>query len=182
MHILFNKTLEQCRQLGARGGRALGASATSLRKHGHLATQPATMTSRAFGVLVVAAAGGIAAAAKVGQLGVLLLVSLSLLAGGFVAMRGWPALGRVMLVYALAARVPVAALMLPAIIGHWGTHYDALPPNFPPMDPVKTWALIGLWPQMTLWIGFTLIGGILAGAIAAAAAGGRRQEAVASAA
>ncbi len=77
---------------------------------------------------------------------------------------------------------PLATLMLPAIIGHWGTHYDALPPNFPAMGPVKTWALIGLWPQMTLWIGFTLIGGMLAGAIAAAAVGGRRQETVASAA
>jgi hypothetical protein len=72
--------------------------------------------------------------------------------------------------------------MLPAIIGHWGTHYDALPPNWPAMDPVKTWALIGLLPQMTLWIGFTLIAGMLSGAIAAAAVRGRRQEAVASAA
>src|SRR6266852_1886486 len=37
----------------ARSGRALGASAASLRKHGHLAAQSAAMTSRAFGVLVV---------------------------------------------------------------------------------------------------------------------------------
>ena len=137
----------------------------------------------ALGVLVAAACIGAAVAAKLGQsVAGASLIFLGLLAGGVVAWRGWPVLGKVLFVYALAARVPVAALMLPAIIGHWGTHYDALPPNFPPMDPVKTWAFIGLFPQLTLWVGFTLIGGMLAGAIAAAAVGGRRREAVASAA
>ena len=105
------------------------------------------------------------------------------LAGGWVAARGWKELGRVLLAYGVAARVPVAALMLPAILGHWGTHYDALPPNFPPgIGPVATWALVGLLPQMTVWIGFTLIGGVIAGSIAAAVTGARRREAVATAA
>jgi hypothetical protein len=121
-------------------------------------------------------------AAKMNQINAIGLICVMALIGGIVASRGWPALGKVLFVYALAARVPVAALMLPAIIGHWGTHYDALPPNFPAMDPVKTWALVGLFPQMTLWIGFTLIGGMLAGSIAAAVVGGRRREAVPTAA
>jgi hypothetical protein len=134
------------------------------------------------GILMVAGTIGLTVATKMNQLRGIGLISIMFLVGGWVATRGWPSLGRVLLVYALAARVPVAALMLPAIIGHWGTHYDALPPNWPAMDPVKTWALIGLLPQMTLWIGFTLIAGMLSGAIAAAAVRGRRQEAVASAA
>jgi hypothetical protein len=146
-----------------------------------------TSLGRAFGftvlgIVIVAATIAATVTTKMNPLRAIGLISIVFLVAGAVATRGWPALGKVMFVYALAARVPVAALMLPAIIGHWGTHYDALPPNFPPMDPVKTWALVGLLPQMTLWIGFTLIGGMLAGAIAAAAVGGRRREAVPSAA
>ena len=102
--------------------------------------------------------------------------------GGVVASLGWAALGRTLFVYGLAARVPVAALMLPAILGKWGTHYDALPPNWPAMGPVQTWALIGLLPQMTLWIGLTLLTGMLVGSITGAIVGGRRREPVATAA
>ena len=116
------------------------------------------------------------------QTGTILIACFAALVGGFVASRGWAALGRTLFVYGLAARVPVAALMLPAIIGKWGTHYDALPPNFPAMGPVQTWALVGLFPQMTLWIGITLVAGMLVGSITAAVAGGRRREAVATAA
>jgi hypothetical protein len=39
----------------------------------------------------------------------------------------WPALGRTLLAYGLAARIPVALLMLVAMLGNWGTHYDARP-------------------------------------------------------
>jgi len=146
-----------------------------------------TSLGRPFGftvlaILIVAATIALTVATKVNPLRAIGLISIMFLVAGAVAARGWPALGRVLFVYALAARVPVAALMLPAIMGHWGTHYDALPPNFPPMDPVKTWALIGLLPQMTLWIGFTLIGGMLTGAIAAAVVRGQRREAVPTAA
>ena len=53
----------------------------------------------------------------------------------FIAMRGWPALGRVLVAYGLAARIPVIIVMLVAMLGNWGTHYDAAPPdpNFPEM-------------------------------------------------
>jgi len=116
------------------------------------------------------------------QTGVILTACFAALVGGFVASRGWPALGQTLFVYGLAARVPVAALMLPAIIGKWGTHYDALPPNLPAMGPVQTWLLVGLLPQMTLWIGLTLLTGMLVGSITGAIMGGRRREPVATAA
>ena len=45
-----------------------------------------------------------------------------------------------------------------------------------------TRALIGLFPQMTLWIGFTLVTGMLVGSITAAILRGRRREPVATAA
>lgn len=134
------------------------------------------------GIVIVAATIALTAVTKMAQINAIGLIAVMMLVAGAVATRGWPALGKVLFVYALAARVPVAALMLPAIIGHWGTHYDALPPNWPAMSPVKTWALVGLLPQMTLWIGVTLIVGMLAGAIAAAVVGSRRREAVPSAA
>ena len=90
------------------------------------------------------------------------------LVAGTVACQGWPELGKTLFVYALAARIPVAVLMLPAILGRWGTHYDALPPNFPAMSPVATWAVVGLFPQLTLWIGLTLVMGMLTGSITGA--------------
>jgi hypothetical protein len=123
-------------------------------------------------------------ASKLGasQTGQILTACFAFLVAGVIATRGWTALGWTLFVYALAARVPVAALMLPAIMGKWGTHYDALPPNFPAMGPVQTWLLVGLLPQMTLWIGITLVAGMLVGSITGAIAGGRRQEAVPTAA
>jgi hypothetical protein len=90
--------------------------------------------------------------------------------GLLVGLRAWPALGRVLLAYAFAARVPVALVMLVAILGSWGTHYDVAPPNFPAMAPLSKWLLIGLLPQMTIWIWFTVAVGSLFGILAAAIA------------
>jgi hypothetical protein len=134
------------------------------------------------GLLMVPAAIGIANAAKVPQLGLIVVACITFVIAGWVACQGWLALGRVLFVYGLAARVPVAALMLFAILGKWGTHYDALPPKFPAMSPVATWAVIGLFPQLTLWIGFTLVVGMLFGSLTAAILRGRRREAVPTAA
>jgi hypothetical protein len=85
------------------------------------------------------------------------------------ALKGWPALGRMLLAYAFAARIPVALVMLVAIMGEWGTHYDAPPPNAPDvlqMGPLTKWFWIGLVPQMTIWIFFTVIVGMFLGSIA----------------
>ncbi|HXY40578.1 MAG TPA: hypothetical protein VEQ10_12965 [Vicinamibacteria bacterium] len=90
--------------------------------------------------------------------------------GAVIASRAWPQLGRVLFSYALAARIPVAIVMLIAIYANWGTHYDVAP-GLPAMSPFSKWLAIGLLPQMTLWIWFTLaIGGLfglVAGAISA---------------
>ena len=134
------------------------------------------------GLAIVPAALFTANAMKAPQLGMLVTAAIAFVIGGIVAGRGWPALGRVLFVYALAARVPVAALMLPAIVGKWGTHYDVLPPNFPPMSDVATWALIGLFPQLTICVGFTIIVGAIVGAATAAIARGKGRQTVADAA
>jgi hypothetical protein len=90
-----------------------------------------------------------------------------------VAFRGWPALAKTLFAYAFAARIPVAVVMLFAIMGDWGTHYDAPPPNFPPTSPFMEWLLTGLVPQLTIWIYVTVVGGMIVGGIAAALAGKR---------
>jgi len=123
----------------------------------------------ALGALALVFAIGIGA----GRLGlarnaVILAWCLASLAAVFVAFAGWPALGRTLVAYGLAARIPVAIVMLVAILGAWGTHYDVAPPNFPEMAPLAKWFWIGLVPQLTLWMAFTVVIGMLFGAVAAA--------------
>jgi hypothetical protein len=93
--------------------------------------------------------------------------------GAALAYRAWPELGRTLFAYAMAARIPVVIVMLLAMLGNWGTHYDVAPPDFPAMSPIAKWAVIGLLPQLTIWIWFTIALGAIAGGIAAAVAGRR---------
>jgi hypothetical protein len=95
------------------------------------------------------------------------------LLGAYVAFMGWPGLGRVLLAYGLAARVPVVVVMLLAMLGNWGTHSDAPPPGFPEMGVFAKWFLIGVVPQLTIWIWFTMALGALLGGIAVANRGRR---------
>jgi hypothetical protein len=81
----------------------------------------------------------------------------------------WPTLFKTLIAYGFAARIPVAILMLFAIYGNWGTHYDVPPsPDFPAMHWVTKWLLIGAIPQLIIWIWFTLATGLLFGSIAVA--------------
>ena len=106
------------------------------------------------------------------QFGVYLVASVI---AAWIAYRGWPALGRTLLLYGLAARIPVALVMLVAIYANWGTHYDVPPPNFPEMAPLPKWFMIGFLPQMFMWIPFTIYLGTLFGGFALLAAGRRRE-------
>jgi hypothetical protein len=84
----------------------------------------------------------------------------------WIAYRGWPELGKVEVIYGLAARIPVAIVMLVAMTANWGTHYELGPPGFPQMSLVSKWFVIGLLPQLSLWIAFTVIVGSLFGSLA----------------
>jgi hypothetical protein len=145
-------------------------------KLGRAGERPASLW-RALGLTVLAlvilpVSGFLAAKLGVPQVSLktLLIYAVVSIAGLIVALRAWPALGRTLLVYGLAARIPVALVMLAAILGSWGTHYDVAPPDFPAMSAVNKWLIIGLLPQLTIWLWFTnVIGGlfgIVAGAIA----------------
>src|SRR5213593_1394242 len=69
------------------------------------------------------------------------------IAGLYVMRAGWPGYWKAMLGYAVAARVPVIVVMLLAIRGNWGTHYDA-----PPHDMTDfVWASwFGKWVDIGL--------------------------------
>ncbi len=89
-------------------------------------------------------------------------------AGLFIVRKAWPALFSTLLAYGLAARIPVIIVMLIAIMNNWGTHYDVSPPNFPEMAPLAKWVVIGLFPQLTFWMVFTVGVGTICGGIAVA--------------
>jgi hypothetical protein len=134
------------------------------------------------GLLVLVAAGFLGGAVfklTPGSRRFLLLFAVAAIAAVPVALRGWPALGRVLVAYGLAARVPVAAIMLVAILANWGTHYEKGAPGFPEMGALAKWFWIGLIPQMTVWIAFTVVVGAFFAGLAALAMGGRRKTATA---
>ena len=94
-----------------------------------------------------------------------------------IAYYGAGKLGRVLFAYGLAARIPVILVMLIAILGDWGTHYDVPPPGAPEMGVWTKWLFIGVVPQLTLWMAFTVAVGAIFGGLALVVTE-RRQTAV----
>ncbi len=86
-------------------------------------------------------------------------------AAALLQLNPWPALGKALLAYGYAARIPVAIVMFLAIQGSWGTHYDAGGKGS--MDFWPKYIAIGLEPQLIFWVAFTVIFGALFGTIAA---------------
>jgi hypothetical protein len=133
----------------------------------------------AFFGLIIVVIGFFAAFAvsQPGRLLALLVIGIaSVIAILLIQRKAWPALAKTLLAYAFAARIPVAIIMFFAIRGNWGTHYDGPPPNFPTdMAWFPKFILIGLLPQLIVWIAFTVIVGTLFGAAAVAIAHRGRQ-------
>jgi hypothetical protein len=98
------------------------------------------------------------------------VVSVGVAAAAFAA---WPALGRPLLAYAYAARLPVALVMALAMWKAWGTHYDARTPGFGLTPPLPLWLWTGLVPQATIWVAWTVATGAL-GAAAGSVLASRR--------
>ncbi len=89
----------------------------------------------------------------------------------YLAQKPWPELGSVLFNYALAARIPVVVVMLIAMYANWGTHYDVVPdPAYLEYGLFTKWVIIGVVPQLTLWVFFTMIFGGIFATVAAALA------------
>ena len=110
---------------------------------------------------------------------------LGMLVAAFVPLKGWQTLGRTLFAYGIAARVPVLVVMFFAMRGNggagWGTHYDAVDPSMAQLPFVQKFLFEAFLPQMTLWIAWTVIIGLLAGLIAVAVARRGKQTSTAPA-
>lgn len=132
---------------------------------------PSAWKAAAMAFLGIAAIFAVFAAINLAKLGVgwALASFFASLAAAFIPWKAWPVLSKLLLAYALASRLPVVIVMLIAIYGNWGTHYDVLPPDPPPqlveMGPLGRWFFIGLIPQLTIWVAQTMLIGTLFGAL-----------------
>jgi hypothetical protein len=136
--------------------------------------------------LVLLFLGGVVAEVSFAHHRTVALIGLLLmLASAFIPGIGWRSLGNTLLAYAFAARIPVLIVMLLAMLGNggkgWGTHYDVAPPNFPPQSFAAKFLHLAVFPQMTLWIGWTVVVGAILGIIVVAVAGRGKQAAPAAA-
>ena len=98
---------------------------------------------------------------------ILIVIWLVMAVGAALAWVGWPALGRTLLAYGLASRLPVALVMMFAMRGNWGTHYDYVGVPFAlqlAFWPRYFW--LAFFPQLVFWVGFTILMGTLAGSLA----------------
>ena len=121
------------------------------------------------GIVIFFAAAFVGFMPKLNFPGKLLVGYLLLALAASVVMLGWPALFRVLVAYGYAARIPVAIVMFFAIRGHWGTHYDVLPPIYTgSISFFDVYMKIAFLPQMVLWIAFTVLVGALFGSIVTA--------------
>jgi hypothetical protein len=139
----------------------------------------------AFLGLVVYFLGGLLTGATHSQLSILTLVAfLVMLVAAFVPGIGWRSLGNTLLAYAFAARIPVLIVMFLAMRGNggqgWGTHYDAVPAMFAQASFARKFFYTAILPQMTLWIGWTVVLGSIFGAIVVAVVGRGKQAAPAA--
>lgn len=96
------------------------------------------------------------------------------LCGGAVACVAWPALGRALLAYALLARAPVVALTIVDVALGLGTHYGKLAQGAAPLEPLPRTVVLCL-AQLAFWVPFTLLFGVLCGALLVAVRPGRRR-------
>ena len=103
-----------------------------------------------------------------GAIGQQLGIAVASIVAVLILRKGWPAFFQTMLSYAFASRIPVLTVMLIAMLGDWGTHYELGPPGYPEMGFLTNFIVIALLPQMTFWIMFTMVVGTLCGGIAAA--------------
>jgi hypothetical protein len=138
----------------------------------HRAGEPKPRVLRGLGIVIAAFAIVPAAGAVIFRMESLIaqvaIFSLVTLVPAAIAYRAWPALGRLLLAYGYAARVPVALVMLAAMLLAWDSHYALPRPGFPEVGPLALWFYTGLLPQMTIWIAYTMVFGMLFGLVSAA--------------
>jgi hypothetical protein len=78
----------------------------------------------------------------------------------------WWNLFKTLLLYGLAARIPVIIIMGLAIYGNWGTHYDAFVGRLSAAAPVVKFLWGGVMTQLVWWVMIWTVGsGMLTGLV-----------------
>jgi hypothetical protein len=77
----------------------------------------------------------------------------------------WPQLFKLLLAYGYASRLPVIVVQFLAMRGHWGTHYDALDPDFPLIGFWATFIRTSLVPNIFFMEVYTVVVGLLFGLV-----------------
>lgn len=106
---------------------------------------------------------------------------LGMLVAAFIPGLGWQTLGKALVAYAFAARIPVLIVMFIAMRAGWVTHYSRVSPVFAHLEFARQYLYEALVPQMTLWMGWTVVVGALCGLVAVAIARPGKQPAPAAA-
>jgi hypothetical protein len=140
----------------------------------------------ALGGLVVLVLGVVLEGATARHLSILTVVAaLVLLVAAFIPGIGWRSLGNTLIAYAFAARIPVLIVMFLAMRANggqgWKTHYDVVPDTFAQASFAKKFFYTAILPQMTWWIGWTVVAGSILGVIVVAIARRGKQAAPAAA-
>jgi len=115
------------------------------------------------GLVLMVGAGALFAFSKFASVAMLIGGSILFLAAFLVPLYGWPQFTKALIAYGYLARVPVVVVMYFAMRGNWGTHYDGAPPGMPEMGFWAKYLVLGLIPQLLLWVAFTVIIGSLLG-------------------
>ena len=151
-----------------------------------------TSTGKGIGMACVAAAVFVVGAILFGvgftkhQTALLVVGIVLQLGSAFIPGIGWKRLGKTLIAYAFAARIPVLIVMWFAMAGNggqgWGTHYDAVGAGEASLaHPLwKKFVVLALIPQMSLWIGWTVVVGALVGTIVVAIFHRKKQVAAAA--
>ena len=99
----------------------------------------------------------------------LLLIWTAGVVAAILAWQAWPALGRMLLAYGLLSRATVALVMLLAMHGRWGTHYDyGDSPGVREMPFWTAYLMLAFVPQLVFWVAYTVVLGMLGGTLAGA--------------
>ena len=102
---------------------------------------------------------------------VLLLIWSAGVVAGALQWFGWRDLFKTLAAYGLASRVVVVLVMLLALRGRWGTHYDyGQEPDAAQLSFAFKFWWLAFFPQLVFWVGFTIALGALSGSIAYALA------------
>jgi hypothetical protein len=159
--------------------------AIKLAGAGNVPSSAARVIGFSFAGLAVFAAGGAIFARSLEHPSLLILVALVVMVAALLLPRhAWPTMGNVLLAYAFAARVPVIIVMYYAMRGNggagWGTHYDRVAPPLAHLPLMKKFIEAAIVPQMTVWIAWTVILGMICGGIALLARRGKQPAPVAA--